>query len=246
MKKVFLCLLVALVCTLSIIPTPNASRADSSYMRVITENTPFYQNVTDSKPLFYLPYTYYVKALNENNGFIHVECLIGDGFIALDGYVPSGLLFKDEQEVASPYLSLKIKTASSTVLYGDSVLNQPLSYIFADREMQYFGSLDTSHGKIYYVGYNDRLGYVKEDDVIPFTIENHPNALTFIPNDPPVEEPSAPQTPTTEPISEDFFELKIIIIVCLIFAGLIALFIALKQKPKNSAAAFYYDENDFE
>ena len=246
MKKLLLFLIVLVLFFIPASSVITVSKANPSYMRVITEDTPFYQNVTDSAPLFYLPYTYYVKVLNENNGFIHVECLVGDGLIALDGFVPSGVLFEDFQDVSSPYLNVKIKTASSAVMYGDSALTEPLRYVFANRELQYFGYMDTSQGRIYYVAYNDRLGYVKEDNVMPFTIENHPNDLTFIVDTPPENQPIEPEDPQTEIPTEDFFELKIIIIVCLIFAGLVALFIALKQKPKTSAAAFYYDENDFE
>jgi len=228
--------------------SPRVAFADSSYMRVITEDTPFYKNITDSSPLFNLPYTYYVKVLSENNGFMHVECYGEGGLIALDGYVPSDMLFDDELNVSSPYLSLKITTAKTAILYDDSALNTPSRYVFAERQMQYFGSLTTSQGIIYYVGYNDRLGYIKEDDVMPFTITNHPNELTFIVPDEPKDEPAINEEneQTITPVTEDFFELKIIIIACLIFAGLIALFIALKQKPKSSTAASYYDENDFE
>ena len=247
MKKFISLILVAYLCFFPLM-TNNGSKAqaDSSFMRVITEDTPFYKNVTDSAPLFYLPYTYYVKVLSENNGFIHVECLVNDGLIALDGYVPSGILYQDELDVTSPYLSLKITTATNGILYEDCNLSTPIRYVFKDRQMQYFGHIKTSQGIVYYVGYNDVLGYVKEDAIMPFTINNHPNELTFLTPIEPETPPENQQNETPEPITEDFFELKIIIIVCLIFAGLIALFIALKQKPKTNVAASYYDDNDYE
>ena len=41
--------------------TPQTVCADYSYARVITTDTPFYKNADDTLPLFFLPYTYYVK-----------------------------------------------------------------------------------------------------------------------------------------------------------------------------------------
>ena len=45
---------------------------------------------------------------------------------------------------------------------------KPLQYIFPEREMIYYGKLSSPQGIIYYVSYNDKLGYVKESNVYPF------------------------------------------------------------------------------
>ena len=42
---------------------PKSTFAQSLYLRVITEDTPFYKNLEDAEPLFFLPYTYYVKII---------------------------------------------------------------------------------------------------------------------------------------------------------------------------------------
>lgn len=246
MKKhiTIIALSILILLTQTAFSSINKTHASAVYQRVITEDTPFYKNVTDVSPLFYLPYTYYVKVLSENNGFMHVECYGTNGSPALDGYVPSGVLFNDGLTVINPYLTLTVTTAKTAVLYEDSSLTNAVQYLFSDRELQYLGAYPTPQGNIYYVGYNGRLGYVKEEAVIPFTITNHPNELTFITPEEPPEEPPVKDDET--PIAEDYFEIKIIIIACLIFAGLIALFIALKQKPKTNTAASYYDENDYE
>jgi hypothetical protein len=94
---------------------------------------------------------------------------------------------------------------------------------------------------LYFVGYNSRLGYVKETDLYPFTVPNHPNELSFLTP----EQPSNNPQPAPEQ-NNDFFSLKAIIVLCLIFAGIIALFIALKVKPEKNVAISYYDENDYE
>lgn len=218
------------------------------YLRVITDDTPFYQYPNQENCLFYLPYTYYVKVLGEDGDMLHVECF-GDNLTAIDGYVPSNLLFDDDLTVVSPYVDITLTTAVSSVLYSSTSLDNPIQYVFAERQMQYYGSYKVDGQTLYYVGYNGRLGYVKESDVYPFEIVNHPNELSFIK----VEEPPLQETPDTETLTEtptnenDFFSLKVIIVVCLLFAGIVALFVALKTKPQNKTInAGYYDENDYE
>ena len=220
---------------------PAKVNAESVYMRVITEETPFYKNADDVAPLFYLPYTYYVKVLESNASVTHVECYGNGGTAAIDGFVPTDYLFKDDLTVENPYVVLTITTVGTAVLYEDTTLSTPLQYIFADRELNYYGALNHESGMIYYVSYNGRLGYVKEAEVYPFSIPNHPNALTFLTPDTPT-----PDQTTPEGESGGVFGLKVAIIVCLIFAGIVALFIALGKKRNQTAAAAFYDENDYE
>ncbi len=242
MRKI-VCILIAIIFSAMTftISVPINAYANSAYLRVITEDTPFYKNVFDVSPLFYLPYTYYVKVLGEEQDFYHVE-VYGYDNAGLDGYVPKTFLFDDGLEVKLPYLTLNITTAQTAVLYADHNLTNALQYIFSDRELIYYGHYPLSSGNVYCVSYNDKLGYVKEEAIVPFIIENHPNELTFlIPDTPPEEQESSPST-----LTEDFFGLKVIIVVCLIFAGIIALFVALSKKPNKSVAVGYYDENDYE
>ena len=243
MKKISLFILSFLICALfflSPLPTHYLASADSLFLRVINDETPFFTNKTDEKPLFFLPYTYYVKVLNADGEFMHVE-VYGIDRAALDGYVPTSMLFDDGLSVDNPYLSLEITTAKTAVLYQDFTLSLPVQYVFPEREMKYYGSVKTSHGNVYFVSYNNRLGYVKEEDVYPFLITNHPNELTFIVPETPLEPPE----PEPE-ITEDFFGLKVVIIVCIVFAGIIALFFIVKKSPRHSISSGYYDENDYE
>ena len=241
MKRFILVIFVlAVVFPPFLIAGASSVKATGELRRVITDDTPFFSSTTSNTPLFYLPYTYYVRVLGDTGVFCHVEVYGDFESPALDGFVPSEMLFSDGLSTATPFLSLSIRTASTAVLYADSTLTQPLQYVFADRNMKYYGKISSTQGIAYYVSYNDRLGYVKEESVYPFTIPNHPNELTFlIPETPPEE-------PKEEAINEDFFGLKIIIIVCLIFAGVIALFVALGKKPNTSHAPSYYDDNEYQ
>lgn len=104
MKKL-LCIAISAAMTMPylISPATAALKANAetgySYMRVITEDTPFFASPSDSSPLFYLPYTYYVKVIGKSGSFTRVE-INGTGYTAaLDGYVPTDMLFFDGLEV---------------------------------------------------------------------------------------------------------------------------------------------------
>lgn len=250
MKKL-LCIAISTAMTMPylISPATAALKANAetgySYMRVITEDTPFFASPSDSSPLFYLPYTYYVKVIGKSGSFTRVE-INGTGYTAaLDGYVPTDMLFFDGLEVKNPFVELEITTASTAVLYSDSELTDVRQYLFPERNMRYYGFLLSANGsRIYYVSYNDRLGYVKESDIIPFAIPQHPNELTFI-----VKEPEPEQTPTgnenDNSVKTDNNGLRLAIIGCLAFAGIIALLVAFKGKPRQKTRG-YYDESDYE
>lgn len=250
MKKFTYTFLIVVFCATSIL-FPFVSfnsitmkvHADTKYLRVINENTVFYLNANESSPLFYLPYTYYVKPIGISGEFTHVEWC-GAGGVALDGYVKTAELFNDNLDVSNPYLSLNITTCTTAVLYSDAAAVTPIQYIFPERAMRYYGNYSTNGINVFYVEYNGKLGYVKETEVHPFLVANHPNELTFIPKEP--EQTPDNDTPEIQSPENDLLSLKIIIVICLLFAGIVALFIALKQKPNQKSNAGYYDENEYE
>jgi len=240
-KFIFLKIILCLIICFAYAPTKTYAFAESDYRRIIDHETPFYCDATATKALFYLPYTYYVKVLEYGQTLTHVECYGLGKSITLDGYVPTDKLFEDGLTVINPYMEKLIITQNTTVLYEDSNLLNPLQYVFASRELVYYGQSTAPDGKIlFYVGYNNRLGYVTEDDIIPFEQSLHPNELTFLAPEPEPEQPSQ-----QVPDNNSLITVRTIIIICLFFAGLLALLIALKKKPKNSGAS-YYDENEYE
>lgn len=245
MKKLFVltCLTITFCVGAIVSINVNTAYAETEYLRIITEDTPFYKNAYDTEPLFFLPYTYYVRVLDRDQAYTHVECKADSNIPAIDGYVPTEMLFDDGLSVIEPYVNLKVKTLSTALLFEDSSLISPLQYVFAEREMVYYGNYVLQNGSIiYYVSYNNRLGYVKESDVYPFAINNHPNELTFLQPEAPSPQPEQPQTQS----KSEMLSLKIIIIGCLVFAGIIGLIFAVKHKPTKSPAVTFYDENDYE
>lgn len=220
----------------------SANASTNEYRRIITDDTPFFSDPEGLNLLFYLPYSYYVKILQINPILSHVECFGTGGSIILDGYVPTDMLFDDGQTVTKPYLEKKIYSASTAVLYADTMLSTPLQYVFSSRQLVYYGNAIASDGSIlFFVSYNNRLGYVKESTTMPFLVDLHPNPLTFLTPEPEPDQPSKDNT--TQANTTNVF--SIVIIACLTLAGIIALFIAIKNTQKQTSQN-YYDENEYE
>lgn len=242
-----LCILFILVTFILCFPIKTtlvfADISRGNYLRVIDNKTPFYTSVYDSTPLFYLPYTYYVKVIDELNGFMHVECYGNNNTPSIDGFVPSSYLYNDGLNVVEPYLDLYVTTLSTAPLYLDAQLTNRIQYVFKDRTLSYYGHFESNGKILYYVGYNDKLGYVEENFLVPFVINNHPNELTFLaPNPPIVDNESGNENST----NDQTLTIKIAIISCLIFAGLIALIFIMKNTSETKKPTEYYDQNDFE
>lgn len=213
---------------------------NEQYGRIITSDTPLYQNANTNEFLCYLPYTYYVKILGELNNYYHVECY-GENQMAIDGYIPKSYLFFDDLVVINPYVSVTVTTLNTCQLYLDKELKQGIQYVFKDRQLRFYGFAISELGdNLIFVEYNGNLGYVKESYVTPFTIENHSNPLTFL-------TPETPDSPQDQVQSQTQVDLRIIIIGSLVLAGLISIVVIFKNKPeKKMFSNEYYEEGDFE
>ena len=211
------------------------------YLRIIDDSTPLYSDSLGTDLVCYLPYTYYVKVLSYSEELLRVECYGSDGTAAFEGYVPAEKLFDDGLDVEEPYADVKATTAVTTILYFDKELTMPQMYIFPERDLKYYGQIPDGDTFIYFVGYNGRVGYVREADLYSFEVPDHPNELTFLITE---KEPEPETTPQTE--TPDLTGVRVMIIVCLVFAGMVGIFIAFRPKIKHETAATYYDENDYE
>lgn len=214
------------------------AEAGGEFLRVITRDTPFFSDEAMTDLLFYIPYTYYVKFISQNGEVAHIE--YGDFAPAIDGYTRYSLLFSDGLEVVNPYVSLTVRTRKTTAFYADNRLTDCTRYVFAERNLIYYGFVEFEDSFAYYVSYGGNLGYVKEESLYPFTVSDHPNEQTFLKKDEPVPAFSESEK---ESEKDGTFVLRIVIIGLLIFAGLIAAFTVKRTKKQDSAS--YYDENDF-
>ncbi len=250
MRKL-LYLISSVTLTLAILLSLNQSflsvQAKIEYRRVITQDTPFYSDADGANLLFYLPYTYYVRIIEYGETLTHVECFGTGSSIALDGYAPTEMLYPDELPVQNPYMEKEITTISTAVLYADRNLTIPLQYIFSSRTLKYYGQTSSDKGaNLFYVGYNNKLGYVEENTVMPFEIPLHPNELTFIKPEQPPEQTTPEQPESEQPTNNTLTIIRIVVIACLLLAGVIGLLIAIKNKPKTQTNTSYYDENEYE
>ncbi len=246
MKRKMFCLTAFVLLIFTVFPQAYVANADTNYFRVINSETPFYRDKEMQSLAFYLPYTYYVKVLSVDGDVAHVECYGQAGSIAMDGYTPYSLLYKDNLLTDAPYLSLTITTVEPTKLYEDANLKTPTRYLFQERTLSYYGSIETQLGIVYYVSYNGQFGYVSEEAVYPFTVANHPNELTFlIQNEPSSSSESKDTLKDTGDSSDNYLTIRIVIISCLVLAGLIALF-TVKRPKKAAQTTDYYDENEYE
>jgi hypothetical protein len=250
-KTAFLVIIMTILCLF----IPNAkivnANYDLGYARIVNEETPFYSDDAGQNLLFYLPYTYYVKVINANENFYHIEYGGYSSNPIIDGYAPKDALLFDGLTIDSPYPSVIVSSSSSCALYESAQMSNPLKHIFKDRIIKPYGLNYANNGEIiYYVSYNDTLGYVYESDLFPFTIENHKNPLTFLTPEPEQNSPTiSPSTPQQNPENEknNFFSLRIVIIICLGFAGVLALIFSLRSATKKTPDfSSYYEENDYE
>ena len=227
LKSIF----ISFIIIFAIFPSSYKIKAQThEYYRVIDNVTPFFQDPNTTELLFYLPYTYYVKVLDVSNNVAHIEY----GNEGIDGYTYFDKLFLETQEVLNPYPTLNLSTAETTHLYLDKSLNKSLMYVFNERTLGFYGRLNYQNEYIYFVSYNNKLGYVKESAVYPFTIENHPNPLTFLPSENPIPVPQQNRLLTP---------FRIVIISCLLLAGIIALIISFKSKKSPNKIGDYYEED---
>ncbi len=215
----------------------------SEYGRITTHETPFYADEYGNEFLFYLPYSYYVKIIDTNDRYAHVEYQGSISSPILDGYVPLDMLFFDGLTVISPYPNLTVTTAYSCVLYQDLSLENSAQYLFKDRKLGYYGQAISKDGvALFCVYYNNKIGYIKETEVYPFVIENHPNELTFLVP----ETPNEQENPSSLPTTKEYDGIKYAVIICLLLAGVIALLTVLNRKGQTLKPQIYYDENDYE
>jgi hypothetical protein len=207
---------------------------------VIDYETPFFSDVKGENLLFYLPYTYYVKVIGKSGTMAHIECFgLGDT-VKIDGYTYFDNLFFDGQTVADPFLEYKVTTQKTAVLYSTPTLENPVQFIFAERKLNYYGHVKLGDDHyVYCVEYCGVIGYLKESDLYPFYIKNHPNALTFL--------PPVPSNPDEEkPTKNTAVYFRVIIISCLVLAGILALFISLRKKKPPEITRDFYEDGDYE
>ncbi len=208
----------------------------STYKRVVTTDTPFYLDQNKTQILFYLPYTYFVKILEDLGELTHIECY-GNSLPKVDGYVPTNALLKWDTTPQNPYPDLTLTTNKACILYSDNALTKSIHLIFANRELSFIGVYhQVGQENAYMVYYNEYIGYVKESDLLPFEMPLHPEPM-----------PSGEKEEGVEISTPSFTTnsiLRYAVIGCLLLAGIIALIFSLRKK--NKPTSVFDGEADYE
>ena len=215
MKLKWLLALIILILPFFSVKTVVANAEEASYLRVVKEGVYFYETPNKESSLFELPYSYYLKKIGTVGDYYRVECF-GSGTLSpmLDGYVLiSEVDFSDP--VTDPFLNFTVTTCDSAVLYADKTLQQPEVLIFKNRTLGYYGkAYSTNNEIIYMVTYNHKIGYVKEEALVPFNVPLHD--LPVFDKLPEVNQLTEPTT-----LSKGDNVLKILVIVALIASAII-------------------------
>ncbi|PWM70537.1 MAG: hypothetical protein DBX59_10665 [Bacillota bacterium] len=222
---------------------PIKTDALSAYGRAIERDVGFYKDPQAKELLFYLPYTYYVK-IDEKSETISRAELFSGGYStpAIDGYVYTADLYYEADAPVSPFFEKTLTTAAPAGLYADCEGKQLLRHIFENRTLKFYGcAYDADGNAVYFVDYNNELGYVKEECVFPFEIAPHPTPL-------PVTEEPEPTPPPEEPTApEEGLGLKIAVIVSLVLA--VAVILVFSVRPAKKKEEFYeesaYNDNEY-
>lgn len=240
MKKLLL-IFLALFLPLNLSSVSVKAVSQAEYLLISLDNAPVYYDEQLSNLICYIPKTYYVKKLGETLNAYHVE--FGASTLPkIDGFVPKEFLSPDSLNNDSDcYPLLTLTTSDGATLYSDHLLSSPIQYLFKNRSMNYYGFYKSGNAQtVYFVSYNGKLGYIKEDALVPFSIPNHPNSIEM-----PMVKPDISEEKIESDEPKNYFWLKVAVYACLALAGIIALVVALKPKKQKDKTS-YYDENEYE
>ncbi len=243
MKKYFLPIIFSIFFLISVFTFLTGFRAsadEAKYLFISGDQVIFYSDQNAEKPLFYMNRAYYARIIYSTEYLYKVEVFGGDTPM-LDGFILKSEDVYIKEQTQKVFPDFAVTVINSAAMYSDRTLSSVVQYVFPEREMRYYGYFSTPDGeKLVFVNYNGKLGYIKNSDITPFTVpDNSPPK--------PVEPDVTPEPDDkTSEKTDNFFSIKITVIVCLIFAGIIAFFIVKRPVKEKETAASYYDENDFE
>ena len=159
MKRVIVLVFCLFVALLPSLPQKEA-HADSSEVYAVapTQEVWFYSEAEESRGLFILPQSYYVRVLSDGDPFCRVEYLDNaDGFTRLTGYCKrSDLLFVDFIP-ARPYLHYGLEL-TYTIDNGTHIGSGGLSSI--TRTVSFYGTYKNGTALYYYVYADGVFDYV--------------------------------------------------------------------------------------
>ncbi|MDE7295787.1 MAG: hypothetical protein K2N84_00835 [Clostridia bacterium] len=202
-------------------PAAKASAAGERYAVAATHDVWFYEEANESKGLFILPYTYYVKVLNEGNPYCLVEYQDGtNGYKKITGYCLKDALTFVDFLPERPFLRKQINLAY-TIAGGPSFGTGGLGSM--ERSVCFYGTYYAGTAQYYYVYADGVFDYVPATEPVNYDLNT--DYLSSV---------SAVEPPVDEPAKEagGLNALQIVVICMLCVAAVIAaLFVLRGKKP---------------
>ncbi len=156
------------------------------YAVAATSNVWFYSAESEENKLFLIPETYYVRVLNEGEGFTAVEYLVNDGpYRKIMGYCETSALTFVDFIPARPFLRKEITVSYS--LPADGGGTDAFEDVFGtiERTFVYYGMRYMSGQRYAYVLLDDTFGYIPIEEEPVF---EHNDDFLSVPSPPEVNE----------------------------------------------------------
>ena len=245
MKKICLILYLITIHTFYFnIHAVSVKASSEKYMRVLSEGVYIYSDSDFNNKLFEIPYGYYVKVENTNGATVKVSYgNSNENYPVIYGYAKYEELTETDIIPSKPYITIKVSTAYSDVLFNDSNLTKAYFNVPENSFMIFYGKFKKDNGNnLVYVYCNNKLGYFDETTLNPFSIPNNPDEIIF--ENPPLSEEENEKEENEKTSSLPAESLQIIIIVGLSVISISIIYYLFKPtKQKSTTEEFFTEEN---
>ena len=225
--KTFVISLMLLLAAALALPVPAADAAaadDKRYAVAATEDVWFYTGESEEERLFLIPYTYYVRVLDEGELYCTVEYQADDApYKKLLGYCRTEQLLFVDFVPARPYLRRQV-TLTYTLPDSGGLSDAELTTV--ERTFSYYGERTEGAQLYYYVFDGETFGYVPAEEHVEF--EHNTDYLEAMAKPEP-----APEEETEETSSVNVVQIVVICILC-VAAVAIAILVLRGKKPVRS------------
>ena len=201
-------------------PSQKEARADGErYAVAATHDVWFYEEANESKGLFILPYTYYVKVINEGAPYCLVEYKDGtNGYKKITGYCRKDALTFVDFQPERPFLRKQINL-SYTIAGGPITGGGGLGSM--ERTVYFYGTYYAGTAQYNYVYADGVFDYVPATEPVNYDLNtDYLSSVTVV--DPPAEDP--------DKASGGLNALQIAVICLLCVAAVVAALLVLRGK----------------
>lgn len=247
MTRLYCIILIILLVGICLVPI-TASADSLPWVRIVDQDTPLYTNASTTKITCMLHLSYYLYVLDTVDNYYLVELMDNTtGYPKIVGYVSIDSVELCTEYPTLPYYpQVNVTVSSGSASVRLSPLDSASELICATnaQTMSYYGYIDSSGTRWYYVYFYGTFGYVSSQYVVADNISLHPTPLV---EDTITEEPEEDVTdtiaPTDDPETDTTIdtttytttsEILLIIFVSLLSIGLVVALFSPKTKSTST------------